>query len=158
MHRTAFLAVLLAASLGSTISAQNTFDQDVTIVVQDSNVLSVSSSTVTLTLSATAGSNPTDTDNSTTYNITTNGTSKKLTGQLGAAYASGISLDINLTAPTGGSSTQKTLTTSAQDLVTGFGQIAESGLGITYSATATPSAVPNGAGEQQTVTVTLTDA
>lgn len=149
---------LLTLGVSSSVFGQNSFDQDVTIVVPDVNLISASSGSLTMSLSATAGNNLSASDNTTTYDITTNGTSKKLTGVLGSAYATGISLALELTAPTGGSATQVTLSTSAQDLVTGVGQVAESGLTISYSASATASAAPNGAGELQTVTVTLTDA
>ncbi len=151
--------ILLLAS--STSFAQDNFTQDVTIVLTDINQLAVSAATVSMTINtAVAGSAPTDaTDNSTTYAITTNGTTKKLTGVLDVAYASGLSLDLLLTAPTGGTATERTLTTTAQDLVTGVAQVAQSALTITYTASATVAASPNDpAGETNTVTVTLTDA
>lgn len=154
-------AALLLPFLASTSYAQDNFTQDVTIVLTDINQLSVSSGTVSMTINtAVAGSAPTDaTDASTTYAITTNGTTKKLTGVLDVAYAAGLSLDLLLTAPTGGTATERTLSTTAQDLVTGVGQVAESALTITYTASATVSATPNDpAGETHTVTVTLTDA
>ncbi len=158
MKKSIVIAAVLTVGLAGTSFAQSSFDQDVTIVVPDVNLISASSGAVTLSLTATAGNSLSASDNSTTYSITTNGTGKKLTGVLGGAYASGISLALELTAPTGGTASQTTLTTSAQDLVTGVGQVAESGLTITYSASATASAASNGAGELQTVTVTLTDA
>jgi hypothetical protein len=153
------LFALLVGTLLVLPSAAQTANQTVTIVVSDINVISVTSSTVSLTIdSATAGSNPdSDSDNSTSYSITTNGTAKKITAALGSAYASGISLGMNLTAPSGGSSAGlTTLTTSAQDLVTGIASVAEGTLTIAYTATATPSAASNGAGESQTVTLTIT--
>lgn len=139
------------------VSAQA--NQNVTIVVGAINALSVSSGTVSMTIStATAGSAPTDaTDNTTSYNITTNGSSMKLTAVLDAVYSSGISLALNLAAPTGGSSAgSTTLTAVAQDLVTGITKKAESTLSIGYTASATTVAAPNGAGETKTVTITLT--
>ncbi|MBO6574826.1 MAG: hypothetical protein JJ896_05390 [Rhodothermales bacterium] len=151
----ATVAALLAAA---PVSAQ-TANQTVTVVVSDINSISVSSGSVTLTVnSATAGSNPDDaTDSSTSYSITTNGSAKKITAALGSAYATGISLAINLTAPSGGTSAgSTTLTTSAQEVVTGISNLAESGIGISYTASATPSATSNGAGEAQTVTLTIT--
>ena len=158
MKKNILVVLLLSTGFVGASFAQNSFDQDVTIVVPDVNLISASSGTLTLSLSATAGNSLSASDNSTTYSITTNGTSKKLTGILDGAYATGISLALELTAPTGGTASQTTLSTSAQDLVTGVGQVAESGLTISYSATATAAAAPNGAGEVQTVTVTLTDA
>lgn len=133
-------------------------NQSVTVSVDTINELTVSGS-VTLNIdSATAGAAPdSDTDATTTYAVTVNGTGKKITGSLDAAYASGISLQLQLGAPTGGSSSQKTLTTSAQDLVTSFGKVAESGLSVTYTASATVLADSNGAGQSRTVTLTLAD-
>ncbi len=147
----------LCCGLATTAIAQST-TQDVTIVIADINEISVSGN-LTLTInSATAGSNPDDaTDNTTSYSITTNGTLKKITGQLDVVYAAGISLKVNLSAPTGGTSQgQKTLTTIAQDLVTGISGLAESAIQIAYTASATAAVPPNGAGETHTVTFTIT--
>ncbi len=147
----------LCCGLATTAIAQSA-TQDVTIVIADINEISVSGN-LTLTInSATAGSNPDDaTDNTTSYSITTNGTLKKITGQLDVVYAAGISLKVNLSAPTGGTSQgQKTLTTIAQDLVTGISGLAESAIQIAYTASATPAVPPNGAGETHTVTFTIT--
>ncbi|MFT5144746.1 MAG: hypothetical protein ACI80V_001202 [Rhodothermales bacterium] len=113
---------------------------------------------VTLTInSATAGSQPdSDTDATTTYNVTVNGPNTKLTGSLDSAFTAGITLEVLLQAPTGGTPTQKTRSTSAQDLVTGIAHVAESSLSITYTATATTAVASNGAGVARTVTFTLT--
>lgn len=156
---TILLLAILSFGLATTATAQST-TQDVTIVVEEINEISVSGN-VTLTINtATAGSNPDNaTDNTTTYNITTNGSNKKITGQLSAAYASGISLAVNLTAPTGGTSAGQTTLTdvSASDLVTGISNLAETGLTIAYTASATAAATPNSpGGEQKTVTYTIT--
>ncbi len=148
----------LCCGLATTAIAQSA-NQDVTIVVADINEVSVSGN-LTLTInSATAGSNPDDaTDNTTSYSITTNGTNKKITGQLDVAYASGISLAVDVTAPTGGTSQgQKTLSTTAQDLVTTMSKLVGSTLTITYTAAATLSAAPNGSGETNIITFTLID-
>ena len=133
-------------------------NQSVTVSVDTINEIAVSGS-VTLTIdSATAGSAPdSDTDSATTYAITVNGTGKKITGSLDSAYNTGISLQLLMGAPTGGTATQKTLSTSAQDLVTGFGKVAESGLSISYTASATVAVSSNGAGQSRTVTLTLAD-
>ena len=64
---------------------------------------------------------------------------------------------LTLGAPSGATSAgAKTLTTSAQDMVTGITKLSETGVSISYSATATAAAVSNGAGEAQTVTLTIT--
>ena len=153
------MAFTLLLGMVGTASAQ-TVTQDVTIIVASISVLSVSAGTVSMTINtATPGSNPTDaTDSATSYALTTNGLAKKMTAKIGFAYATGISLALNLTAPSGGTSLgSKTLTTIDQDMVTGISNLAESGVGISYTASATASAAPNGAGEVQTVTLTLTN-
>ncbi len=144
----------MGTQYGSTSLSQN-----LVVSVNEINVVSVSGN-LTLTInSATAGAGPDDaTNTTTTYNITTNGTNKKITGQLDVNYASGLSLAVDLAAPTGGTSQgQKTLSTTAQDLVTTMSKLVGSTLTITYTASATPSAAPNGSGETNIVTLTLTD-
>ncbi|NNE70001.1 MAG: hypothetical protein HKN29_06510 [Rhodothermales bacterium] len=133
-------------------------NQSVTVSVDTINELSVSGN-VTLTIStATAGSAPDeDTDAASTYAVTVNGTGKKITGSLDADYTTGITLELLLAAPTGGTAVEKTLSTAAQDLVTGFGKVAESGLTVTYTASAAVTVASNGAGQARTVTLTLAD-
>ena len=106
----------------------------------------------------TAGSEPdTDTDASTTYDINTNGTDKKITGVLNTAMPSDVTLKVHLIARTGGTSADDTtLTAVAADLVTGITQVAEAGIGIEYilSATVTAGVV---ASAQKIVTLTVAD-
>jgi len=138
--------------------AERTLSQDVTVSVDALNVISISGSVSVSIASATAGISPDpETDGSTTYNITVNGGIKKLTGTLDAAYSTGITLNLLLGSPSGGSAVERTLSTTTQDLVSGFGYVAETDLAITYTASATVLATPNGAGETRTVTITLTD-
>lgn len=152
------IAILFFFGVTGTASSQ-TANQVVTIVVANINVISVSSGSLTLTINtATPGSAPSDAvDSATSYSVTTNGSAIKITASLGSAYASGISLALNLGAPSGATSAGSTvLTTTAQDLVTGISSLNESTLGITYTASATTAAAPNGAGAAQTVTLTIT--
>ncbi len=150
--------VLLVAS--QIANAGNTATQTVTFEVQAINEISVSGNPGNLIVStATAGSEPdVATDNSTSYSITTNESSKKITGSISAAMPANTTLQINLTAPTGGSSAgDVTLTTTAADLVTGIATVAESGLTITYKFSATVSAGVV-TSDSRTVTLTLTDS
>ncbi len=138
--------------------AGNTAQQTVTFEVQAIDEISVSGNPAALVIStATAGSEPDDvTNNTTTYAVTTNGTSKKITGALDSAMPGNTTLQVNLTAPTGGSSAGGVaLTDSDADLVTGITQKAESGLTITYTLSATVSAGIV-ASDSRTVTLTLT--
>ena len=148
-------AVLISAA---SVTAQ-TATQDVTVVIEEINEISVSGD-VTLTIAAAvAGQAPTAVTNAaSTYSVTTNNTGKKVTGVLDLAYAAGITVSVALAPPTGGSSTGTTvLSTSAADLVTGVASVSETALGITYTAAATAAAAINGVGETRTVTFTVTD-
>jgi hypothetical protein len=153
----ALLQAQVPLPTGIAIFDDTVLTQAVTVSVQEINKISISGS-VSLTIStATAGSAPdASLDSSSSYNLTVNGTGKKLTGVLDGAFASGITLQALLTAPTGGTATQRTLSITSQDLVTGIGHAAESSLSISYTASASASATPNGAGESRTVTFTLT--
>lgn len=132
-------------------------NHDVTVSVQEINAISVSGNVVLNIAGATAGSSPNpDTDAASTYNVTVNAANRKLTGALDVVFSSGISLDLLLAAPLGGTAAVRTLDATTQDLVTGFGNVAETGLAISYTASATTLAAPNGAGETRTVTLTLT--
>ncbi len=132
--------------------------QSVTVSVQDINELSISGDVTLIVAVATAGSGPDPVNNATqTYNLTTNGPNQKIIGAIDTAYSAGISLSALLTPPTGGSASAEVLGTTALDLITGFGYVAETGLTITYTATVSIDVPPNGAGETRTVTLTLMD-
>ena len=138
--------------------AGNTAQQTVTFEVQAIDEISASGNPAALVIStATAGSEPDDaTNNTTTYAVTTNGTNKKITGAIDSAMPANTTLQVNLTAPTDGSSAGGVaLSATAADLVTGITQKAESGLTITYTLSATVSAGIV-ASDSRTVTLTLT--
>jgi hypothetical protein len=152
--------VSIALILGLFVNAHSAdnVSQTVTYEVQAINEISVSGNPGALVIStATAGSEPdAATDATTSYNVTTNGTNKRITGSIDTAMPANTSLLVTLTAPTGGSSAgQVTLSTTAQDLVTGISTLAESGLTISYGLTANASA---GVVASSTKTVTLTVA
>lgn len=132
--------------------------QSVTVSVQDINELAISSDVILTIETATPGSGPDiATDASATYNLTTNGSNKKIVGSLDSNFATGIILRGLLQAPGAGTSIQQPLTNVAVDLVTGFGQVTGTDLSITYTAEATIDVAPNGAGESRIVTLTLMD-
>lgn len=157
-----FLILAMVALL--TIAAVNAFaadnaNQTITYQVQAINEISVSGNPGALiVITAVPGSQPTAvTDATTTYAITTNIASKKITGALNTAMPANTALKVTLVAPTGGSSAgQVTLTASAQDLVTGISTLAESGLAISYEFSATLAAGVV-ASAQKTVTLTVAD-
>lgn len=154
---------VLGFALGISIlaMADNIATQSVSYEVTAINEIEVSGDPGALVVnSAMAGSEPTDdTDNTTTWDITTNGGTdgKKLTGAIDTDMPANTTLKINLTAPTGATSSgDVTLSTTAADAVTLIDSVAESGLTITYTLSATIAA---GVVTQasKTVTLTLTD-
>lgn len=139
--------------------AANTAQQTVTFQVDAINEISVSGNPGDLVINtATAGSQPDDyVDNSTSWAVSTNGTNKKMTGGINADMPASVTLQVNLVAPTGGSSSgDQSLSMTAADLVTSVTQVAESGLTVTYTLSATVAAGVV-AVDTRTVTLTLTD-
>jgi hypothetical protein len=152
------LGLGLVFGISSLTMAGNTAQQTVIYEVAAINEISVSGDPGKLMVnSATAGSEPNDTtDNSTTWAITTNQTARKITGSINSNMPTNVTLEINLEAPSGGSGAGDiSLSTSDADLVTSIETVAESGLTITYTLSATVAAGVV-AEAQKTVTLTLT--
>lgn len=122
--------------------------------------LSVSGSPAALVINtAIAGQPPTtDGDNTTTYTVKAQNKNRplKITGRLNTAMPPGVTLTINMLAPTGATSNGTvTLDATARDLV---GEIDNTnaqtrGISYTLSATAAAGVVPP---QSRTVTLTLT--
>jgi len=128
-----------------------------TFTIATINAISVTGNPAAFNINAAvAGSPPTNvTDISTTYAVTTNATSQRIQGSIDTGMPTGVTLSINLTAPTGGTSAGAvSMTTTAQNLVTGISNVAQSGLQICYTVSATPSASP-AAATTRTVTYTI---
>lgn len=91
---------------------------------------------------ATAGSDPADViDNSTTYAVTTNGSSEKVVASLSAPMPTGTMLCIMVGAPNGATSEGSVdLDTSNQNVVTGISQVAQGNLAVTYIFESTAAA------------------
>ena len=133
--------------------------QAVTVSVQEINELSITGDVHLIITTAPPGTGPDAVTDAAaaTYSLTTNATGKKITGSIDSDYGMGVTLSLLLGAPTGGTTTAQILSTTAMDLVTGINYTAETGLSISYTATADVSASPNGSGETRTVTLTLMD-
>ncbi|HEX7049325.1 MAG TPA: hypothetical protein VF188_03850 [Longimicrobiales bacterium] len=156
LRSAAGLATLVLASAG-VASAQAT-TQTVTFEVQAINEIAVSGDPGSLVISsATAGGAPDPvTDASTTYDITTNETGKTITAVLDAVMPTGLTLTIELVAPSVGTSAGPvTLTDVAANAVTGISNVAETGLGITYTLSATAAAAVTATPQTRTVTLTI---
>jgi hypothetical protein len=154
------LFVSFALLIGTITYANNadviTINYEVTAI----NELEITDASVTLTVdAATAGQEPDQATDATTYDITTNAAlnSKKITGILSTAMPAGLTLQADVTAPTGGASAGfTTLTDSAVDLVNTIEMVAEAGIAIDFTLDALVSAgvVESAA---KVLTLTLTD-
>jgi hypothetical protein len=145
------LAVLFAAVLGGAAMARgggNTATQIVSFQVSPINELAVSGNPAALNVNS---------DSSTTYSLTTNEEGRTITGRIDSAMPSGVTLKINLQAPSGGTSAGDViLGTGDSTLVTGISDLAASGKTITYKLDATVDAGVI-APASRTVTLTLLD-
>ncbi len=138
--RTTPLLALALLALATTASAQT---QTVTYAVNAINTMAVSGDPGALTITtATPGSPPTSvTDATTTWHFTTNQTGAKVQAALATNMPAGVTLTVDLQAPTAATSAGAVvLTTVATDLVTGITLLNESGKTITYSLSATAAA------------------
>lgn len=140
------IACALALASGSALCA-DTDSQTVNFSVQAINEIDVAAGPVSLTVNtAAAGSQPTAATAPSSYAITTNaGTdSKKITADLDTAMPAGVTLQVNVAAPSVGSTSlgTVTLTASAVDVVTGIEAVAASGVAINYTLSTTVAASP----------------
>jgi hypothetical protein len=155
IHYAAAVALAVSAFAASDASAQ-TATQTVSYEVTAINEISVAGSPSLVINDATPGTGLTSASASGTYAITTNETNRKVTAQIDTNMPSGVTLSVTLAAPTGGTSTGAvTLSTTAQDVVTGVSNVNQSGLSISYGLAATVAAGVVAAGNK-TVTYTIT--
>lgn len=123
------------------------------------NELDITAASVTLAVStATAGAQPSQATASTTYGITTNEASKKITCNLDTAMATGLTLKVTAAAPTGATSAGAVDISAATalapaTLVTGITKVAASGLALSFTLDATVAA---GVVASSTKTLTMT--
>jgi len=108
------------------------------------DTLSVSGSPSAMTVStATAGQQPNNATNATTtYNITTLNFVRSITGNINTAMPSGVTLQVQLAAPSGATSAGSVaMTTTATNLVNSIPKFSNvSNLTITYTLSATVAA------------------
>ncbi len=145
----------MAFLAGAGLQAQ-TANQSVTFQVDAINQVSVAGSPSLTISTATAGSAPTQASANGTWSVTTNQTGAKVTASLNSAMPSGLTLQVNVGAPSGATSAgAQSLSTTAVDVVTGITKLAQSGmsLGYTLDATAAAGVVSS---TSRTVTFTIT--
>ena len=146
--------IVMLGGFATVLSAQ-TSTQTVTFQVDAINQIGFAGSPSLVINTATAVSGPTAATASATWAVTTNQTGSKITASIGSNMPAGLTLTANLAAPTasGSSAGAQTLSTIAVDVVTGITKLAESGLSVDYSLTATAAA---GVVSSTTRTVTYT--
>jgi hypothetical protein len=155
-HPIAAALLAAAASVAPAALHAQAATQLVTLEVQAINQLNVSGTPSALVVNtATAGSAPTSvTSSTTTWAVTTNEAGRKVTASLNSALPSGVTLAVTLSAPGGAASVGAVpLGTTAADVVTGLSTLNATGLGITYTLSATAAA---GVVASTTRTVTFT--
>jgi len=155
MNAGRILATVAFLAGAASLSAQ-TATQSVTFQVDAINQIAVAGSPSLVINTATAGSNPTQATAAATWAVTTNQSTAKITASINSAMPAGLTLQVNLSAPAGGSSAgAQTLSTTAVDVVTGITKLAQSGIAIGYTLDATPAAGVV-ASTSRTVTYTIT--
>jgi len=132
--------------------------QVVTFQVLPINVISFTGVPVVLTITtAVAGLNPTTRTVSTArWNVTTNQTGAKITASIPTNVPAGVTLSVNLAAPTGATSLgYKALSTVSTDLVTGITKRNQTNRTVNYrlAATAAAGVVPS---QTRVITYTIT--
>ena len=148
----ATMALLGAAS----VAQAQTSNQNVTFQVNAVNQIAVAGSPSLTVNTATAGSAPTAATASATWAVTTNQSNAKITASLDSDMPSGLTLSVDMGAPTGASSAGATALSSASvDLVTGITKLAQGALSIGYSLSATTAAGVVSS-TSRTVTYTIT--
>jgi hypothetical protein len=153
----ASLSCLFAAAAFAAASDTITVNYEVTAI----NEINIDDASVTLTVStATAGSNPDQANDTATYDITTNcaADAKKITAAINTDMPSGLTLRVNMTAPTGGTSAGAVaLSSTAANAVTAIDAVAESNISMTFTLDATAAAgVVSSA--SKTCTLTIADS
>jgi len=157
----AVFVMCVMAMAGGVVFAASNDTITVNYEVQAINELNIDDASVTLTVdSATAGSDPTQATDSTTYDVTTNAgdNAKKITAAINTAMPSGLTLKINMTAPTGASSAGAvTLSATAVDAVTLIDSVSEANIAAAFTLDATLAAGVV-ASASKTCTLTLADS
>jgi hypothetical protein len=148
-------ALALVAISAVKANAQSSATQDVSFEVQAINQIAFNGSPSLVITSATTGGAPTSATANATYDITSNDVNRSITAQLDSDMPSGVTLSVNLAAPSGATSAGEVLLgTLGTDLVTGINTVNASGLNVTYTlrATAAAGVVPS---TTRTVTYTI---
>lgn len=136
------LFALAALALAANAAQAQTAQQTVTFQVDAINQISVAGTPSLSITTAVAGSAPTAvTSTGHTWAVTTNQTGAKITASIASAMPTGLTLSATMGAPSGATSAgQKSLGTTAVDMVTGITKLNATGLSLSYQLDATAAA------------------
>lgn len=149
----AALALIVGASLPATAQ---TATQTLTFQVDAINQIAFAGSPSLVVSTASAGNEPSIASAAATWAVTTNQSNAKITASINAALPANVILTVDLAAPSGATSAgAQPLGTTAVDLVTSLTRVAQGGLGVTYTLSATAAAGVV-ASTTRTVTYTIT--
>lgn len=148
---------LLALIVGASVPATaQTATQTLTFQVDAINQIAFTGSPSLVVSTASAGSEPGVANAAATWAVTTNQSNAKISASINAALPANVTLTVDLAAPSGATSAgAQPLGTTAVDLVTGLTRVAQGGLGVTYTLSATAAAGVV-ASTTRTVTYTIT--
>ena len=156
MNATRLLSAMALVAGVTGIASGQTATQSVTFQVDAINQISFSGSPSLVINTATAGSAPTSATAAATWAVTTNQTGAKITASIGSVMPTGLTLQVNLGAPSGATSAgAQTLSTTAVDVVTSITKLAQSAISVNYSLAATAAAGVVSS-TSRTVTYTIT--
>jgi hypothetical protein len=153
----AAVALVALTAVSAQAQANMSTTQTVTFEVKAVNQIAfVGAPSLTIT-TAVAGSAPTSvTDATSSWAVTTNQTTAKITASIPTAMQAGLTLSATLAAPAGATSLPLVaLGTVATDMVTGITKLNQGSLGVTYKLDAT-SAAGVIASDTRVVTYTIT--
>lgn len=149
--------ILLFLATHSLAAGAQAASQTISVSVNAINQIAFVGSPSLAISTAAAGSAPTSvTDASATWAVTTNQTGAKVTASIPTAMPPGLTLSANLAAPAGATSASfQAIGTTATDMVTGIGKLAQSALIVIYRLDATAAAgVISSASRVVTFTIT----
>lgn len=152
----ALFALTTIAFAPAAFAQSNVASQQVQINVSEIAVIAVTGNVNMTINSASAGQAPDNAYATVAYNMTTNGTNKKISAALDTAMPTGLTLNATMAAPSGATSSGKlTLSTTSVDMVTSISKVRGTGLALNYEAVATVDASPDS--YTRTVTYTITN-
>ena len=152
------IAAVVALAPGAAVWAADSDSHFVSFTIAAINEIDVATAPVNLTVNtAVAGSQPNSVSAPSSYSITTNAAadSKKISARLDTAMPANVTLQVNVTAPSAGSTSAGAVTLTATDVevVGSIEGVVASGVGINYTLSATVAAAPTAGSKEVFYTI-----